>query len=328
MSGIGGTICFASAMSRIDDLPADRRAVLQLLLRQGKSYDDLASLLRIEPATVRERARDALDRLGPSGGADLDADDQDEIADYLLGQQSASARAQTRSFLEGSPEGRGWARVVSGELRAGGMASDTLPDIPAEGTEVDEAFGALAARREARGRQEKSSRLGGAILLVAALVVAALVVVLLSGGDDKKSDKGTVAGGTTAAATSTATTPPSITVLGQVNLKAPSGKPIAVAQLVRQGTQTAMVFAGQDIARLDKKTVYALWLTKQGAAPVRLGFIDQTVPKNGKLNFSGALPDGVDPTKYDTMLMTRETTADPKSPGPTALSGAVVKSSA
>src|SRR5436190_997331 len=49
-------------MTRIDDLPADRRAVLELLVRHGKSYDELATMLRIEPEKVRERARDALER--------------------------------------------------------------------------------------------------------------------------------------------------------------------------------------------------------------------------------------------------------------------------
>src|SRR3954454_7373769 len=52
-------------MTRIDDLPADRRAVLELLVRHGKSYDEVATMLRIEPEKVRERARDSLDRLGP-----------------------------------------------------------------------------------------------------------------------------------------------------------------------------------------------------------------------------------------------------------------------
>lgn len=314
-------------MPRIDDLPADRRAVLQLLLRQGKSYDELAALLRIEPETVRERARDALDRLGPADGAGLDPDAQDEIADYLLGQQSASGREQTRALLEASAPAREWARLVAGELRAGGLGADALPEIPAEGAEVDEAFGALAARREARGRQQRSSRLGGVILLVAAALVAVVVVVLLSGGGNGADDQGTVASTSpsTATAARTSTTPPNVEVLGQVNLKAPAGKAIAVAQLVRQGSQTAMVFAGQGIPRLPAKTVYALWLTRAGGTPARLGFIDQAVPKSGKLQFSGALPQGVDPTSYRRMLMTRETTANPKAPGPIALAGDVVK---
>src|SRR3954471_23850999 len=117
-------------MSRIDELPPDQRAALQLLLRQGRSYDDIASLLRIDPSAVRERARAALDALGPEDVGELPLEDQDHIADYLLGQQSASQRAQTRRLLESSAPARAWARVVSGELRD--IAPDSLPEIPAE----------------------------------------------------------------------------------------------------------------------------------------------------------------------------------------------------
>src|SRR4051794_41915608 len=125
-------------MATLDQLPPDQRAVLQLLLKQGKSYGDIAGLLRIEPTAVQARAHDALDALGPDETAGLTGARQDEIADYLLGQQSASERAATREFLEGSAGGRAWARVVAAELRP--LAGDTLPEIPAEGVELDAAF--------------------------------------------------------------------------------------------------------------------------------------------------------------------------------------------
>ena len=51
-------------MARVDDLPADQKAVIQLLLKQGKTYDELAALLRLDGAGVRDRALDALDALG------------------------------------------------------------------------------------------------------------------------------------------------------------------------------------------------------------------------------------------------------------------------
>ncbi|MDQ3739423.1 MAG: sigma-70 region 4 domain-containing protein, partial [Actinomycetota bacterium] len=142
-------------MARIDDLRPDQRAALQLLLQQGRSYDDIASLLRIEVDAVRERAHAALDALGPEDVPGLSLELQDEIADYLLGQQSASQRAGTRDFLETSPAGRAWARAVAGELRP--LSAD-LPEIPAEAAEVDEAFDALEARTQHRERVERSSR--------------------------------------------------------------------------------------------------------------------------------------------------------------------------
>lgn len=50
-------------MSRLDDLPPDQRAVLMLLVRQGKSQAEIADMLGIPQHTVRDRARAALDAL-------------------------------------------------------------------------------------------------------------------------------------------------------------------------------------------------------------------------------------------------------------------------
>ncbi len=110
-------------MTRFEELPADRRAVLQLLLKQGKSYDELGRLLRIDRHRVRERARDAVLHLGPP-------ERKDELVDYLLGQQTPSQQAASRALLEESAEARSWARGVAAELR--GIGAGDLPEIPAE----------------------------------------------------------------------------------------------------------------------------------------------------------------------------------------------------
>lgn len=311
----------ADRMPRIDELPADRRAVLQLLLKQGKSYDDLAALLRIEPAAVRERARDALDRLGPVGGADLSDAEQDEIADYLLGQQSASERASTRELLEVSGPGRAWARVVSGELRE--LAGDNLPEIPAERAEVDEAFDALEARKVARERQAKSSRLGGVLLLGAIGLAVAFLIVFVLSGDDNNDSGGTADTGTATAERTTSTTPGQQEVLGQVNLNpvegSPSDKALAAVTIVRQGDVVALSFTGQDIPPNTRGNVYALWVINDSEA-ARLGFPPR-VGKKGRLNFQGTVPDGIDITKYTAMVLSRETTPDPKTPGTVIVAG-------
>jgi len=121
-------------MTPPESLPPDQRAVLQLLLKQGKSYDDLAGILRIDRDAVRGRATAALDSLGPRDGASIHAERRGEIADYLLGQQTASQRAATRAYLEESASARGWTRVVAGELRPlAGPAGAELADIAASG---------------------------------------------------------------------------------------------------------------------------------------------------------------------------------------------------
>src|SRR4051794_39816821 len=167
-------------MSPVDDLAPDQRAVLQLLLKQGKAYVELATLLRISPEAVRDRAVTALESLGPRDGAPLAPERRAEVADYLLGQQSASQRLDTREFLEGSAAGRAWARVVAGELKP--LGGDALPEIPAEREEVEEAFDGLQAREARRAEVQRSSKAGGAILLVGAVIIAVALILIIRGG--------------------------------------------------------------------------------------------------------------------------------------------------
>lgn len=115
-------------MSAVDSLPGDQRAVLQLVLGRGRTYADIARMLSIDPARVRERALAALDALGPQ--TRIDQPSRAEICDYLLGQLPEGEVEAVRNRLAGSPGQRAWARVVSSELAP--LASEPLPDIPPE----------------------------------------------------------------------------------------------------------------------------------------------------------------------------------------------------
>lgn len=110
----------------LDRLAPDQRAVVQLVLQQGRSYEDLARLLGISDEAVRERARAGLLALAADVTAPPEAG---EVADFLLGQQTVSQRESTREALAASPAANAWARAVSGELRD--VAGDDLPEIPA-----------------------------------------------------------------------------------------------------------------------------------------------------------------------------------------------------
>ena len=315
-------------MSRIDDLKPDQRAALQLLLKQGRSYDEIAQMLRIETRAVRERARAALDALGPDEVNDLPLEEQDDVADYLLGQQSASRRAQTRELLERSSPARAWARTVASELRP--LAGDTLPEIPAEAAEVDEAFGALQARTEHRERAQKSSRVGGALLLVAVALLIAVVLALvlgLGGGDDDDEDK--AGGGTTATQTQTGTgtstgagdTPP---IVGQANLTPPGGQsdngPTGVALVTQQGQKFAVGVQAENMPPTTDTRFYAVWLRDPKKGLKFIGF-GNAVDKQGQL--AGAREVDYDPREYDQVLVTTETQKSPKQPGEVVLRGTV-----
>src|SRR4051794_845100 len=173
-------------MSPLDRLEASQRAVLQLVLQQGKSYAEIADMLGLDTGAVRARAIAALEALGPSSTG-LTGPRRSEIADYLLGHQTVSEREATRSYLAGSAAARAWARSVAGELRP--LAGDDLPDIPDEAPAVagDADEDAGEPLREERPR--RSSRLGGILLLIGVAAVAAVVVILLVSGGS--SDNGT-----------------------------------------------------------------------------------------------------------------------------------------
>jgi hypothetical protein len=248
-------------MASLDSLPADQRAVLQLVLQRGRSYDEIAKLLSIDRAAVRERALGAFDALGPR--TEVPAERRALITDYVLGQLPAQVSETTRDRLADSPTERAWARVVASELAP--LATDPLPEIPVEPTRAEPAReerrrqsgaeragrsepSAVAraaanddpddvARRAGLGGDEppperRASRRGGALILglAAAVVVIAVVVILVvtGGGSSKKpsTQASTTPPTSTTAAGATSTTGSSTSttatkVISQTNLTPP-----------------------------------------------------------------------------------------------------------
>ena len=98
-------------MPGFDALAPDQKAVLQLLLKQGKSYGEIAGLLRLDAASVRERALDALDALGADVPGSLSPERQDEVGDHLLLQQTATAGADQPARCSPQRPGRNRSRV-------------------------------------------------------------------------------------------------------------------------------------------------------------------------------------------------------------------------
>jgi hypothetical protein len=308
-------------MARVDDLPPDQRAALQLLLKQGRSYDEIAQLLRIEPRAVRERARSALDALGPEDVEGLELDEQDEVADYLLGQQSASRRAATREFLERSAPGRAWARVVAGELRSGALATDeNLPDIPAEAAEEAEAFDALQARTQHREKVQRSSKVGGVLLLTAAAIVVFAALALAIGLFDDD-DEDAPARTATTQTTATNATPP---VEAQINLLPPEGSDSQAAgavQIARQGGQRAFALLAQGLPPARQGRFFAVWLYTSPSRARRLGFPNpQPSQENGgRIEVARQLPE--DAGQFRELVITQESDESPRRPGRIVLRG-------
>jgi hypothetical protein len=114
-------------MASLDSLPADQRAVIQLVLQQGRRYDDIAAMLSVDRAGVRQRALDAFDALAPANS--VPAPQRALLTDYLLGQLPGRVADLVHDAIADDPAQRAWLRVVASEV--GGLATAGLPAIPA-----------------------------------------------------------------------------------------------------------------------------------------------------------------------------------------------------
>jgi hypothetical protein len=328
-------------MSGLDALPPDQRAVLQLVLRQGRTYDDLAGILKFSPEAVRERARLGAETLTPAPRG-LDEDDRGEVVDYLLGQDALG-----RGLLAESRPARVWARGLAEDLAP--VAPHGFPDVPpepaSEGAEPATAPAAefpaardeAPAKESAPGEPRRSSRAGGAMLLagIALFVLVLVIVFVVKPGHHDKSGASTPSADTTAAQSTTGastsasgtTTPsstqPAPTPLGTATLKAVDGsKAVGVAQLLSQGNTAGFVVAAKNVATV-KGTYHGVWLSGSGVKPLFLGSVRNQDVRGGRISAVAPVPKGV--KSYDTMLITAEpiTTSkkSPSQPGQTILRG-------
>jgi hypothetical protein len=122
-------------MATFDQLPAEQRAILELVVGRGQTYDELSGMLGMPASRVRELAREALGDLAPATAARVDADWRGQIADYVLGQQSGPESAATKGHLARSEAARSWAYSLLDSL-AHLYPEGGLPEIPEAGAEA------------------------------------------------------------------------------------------------------------------------------------------------------------------------------------------------
>jgi hypothetical protein len=255
-------------MSSVDTLPGDQRAVLQLVLGRGRSYDEIARMLSMNPDSVRDRARAALDALGPQTG--VAAEDRARIGDYLLGQLPAEEIDHVRGLLAGSPGERAWARVLASELAP--LASGSLPEIPVDASagrprdtvappppppSSSETLkpgarlrlpgrGASPDREPGadEGARPRSSRLGGMIVIAGGVIVVivVLVIILTSGSSTPAPAPAAVASTSSATTSTTSTTSPTTTTT--TTTTSSTSSPAAGAGAASASTSTAPAASG------------------------------------------------------------------------------------
>jgi hypothetical protein len=303
-------------MGSLESLNEGQRAVLQLLLGKGKSYDEIARLLHSDAGAVRRRAQGAVDALG-SERSSIPDDRRREIADYLLSQQTPSQRAATREYLEGSADARSWAREAGTGLAAF-ATDDELPDIPAEREQVAEASGTPDRGSAPQEEAQRSSQLGGRLIaaglgLVVAIIII-LVVSLTRGGDE----------GTPAASTTPSGTGTTSTLGGNAQLAldgtlrppkgsdSPSSGQVAIV-VFPQSKRIRLALAAKNLPPTGRGSAYGVWFYTSPQQAQFLGFPDKPVGASGKLQTVTDL--SPDTPTYSDVLVTRETTQAPRRPG-------------
>jgi hypothetical protein len=301
--------------------------VVQLVLQRGRSYEQIAELLKISEDAVRARAHAGLSAL--AGDVELPADKVAQISDYLLGQQNGRPQADTVALLSASGAAREWAETVREGLEPVG----DVPELPAAAAATDRPAPRPRPRTRPVGHTEPegaaaaaSSRLGGALLIgggVLAIVIVVLLLFVFNGDDDNEP------AGTSAKATATPTASATPQAIGQVALDGAgkAKKARGVFALFLQGQQE-LLFAVQveGMPATPKGSKYALWLTGPGK---RAKWIGDTpaVDKDGVLLVQGPRQQDTNFAKdigtYRNVIVTEERGNDRKQPGTTLARGAL-----
>jgi hypothetical protein len=330
-------------MSRLDELPPDQRAALSLLLRQHKSYAEVATLLGIAERAVHDRAHAALAVLAPRRARELTPERRLEIGDHLLGQQPGVAeRLRTRTYLSSSEPARAWAAEIAAQLAP--LAGAGLPEIPlatgtpptagapaerapqrvselssaaagAAGAGAASSASAAAAGGPAPVRAQRSSRLGGAVLLAVLIAAVVVVVVVVTGSG---SNNGKASTGTSKTATTATKTGP--TIDNAITLKPPKGArsaSLGVVYVLSEGSKQAFFIEAQHIPEA-KGFYYAVWLYNSHTSSLPLSKTTE-VGSTHKLAGGSTLPSNSG--EFHEILLTEETNPKPTHPGHVVLRG-------
>jgi hypothetical protein len=295
-------------MATFDQLAADQRAIIEIVLRQGKSYEQIGEMLDLPPARVRELAREALGELAPTTADLVDPQWRGQVADYILGEQTGPEAQATRGHLKRSEPARIWAYSLLDAL-ADFYQEGSRPEIPVgeagggrtrsrAASNGDDGGSPLAAPRRTRSGGQLSPEARSALMRrrilagIAGLVVLGLLIfgaTKIFGGDDNKKDNS----GQTAS--STTTTPTNAQGQGQVVAQAvlaPIGKSFkgTGAALVYQSGNQSLAVVRAKVPPSTGKNKYVLWLynSDKQLAPLAADVTD----KQGNFQGAAALPNG------------------------------------
>jgi Anti-sigma-K factor rskA/Sigma-70, region 4 len=261
-------------MATFDQLSAEQRAIVELVLQRGKTYDELADMLGMPETRVRELARDALVELAPLSARGVEEDLRSQLADYVLGQQAGAEATATRGHLRRSEGARTWTRSLLDSLEQL-YENGSVPAIP-EGERGARKAAVRSAPATADQRRRRLMVLGGA--LAALLLVAVLLwpIGVLTGGEDEPGSGDQAAADTGAQGGAGG---------GE---QAQSGEPAGIAIIAQQGDQKSVLVRASNLAPSGDREAYEVWLYNGQGDAKSLG--GQVTDAQGQYQAIGALP--------------------------------------
>jgi hypothetical protein len=280
-------------MATFDQLSPEQRAIVELVLRQGKTYDELEGMLNLPEGRVRELARDALVELAPVSVRGVEEDWRGQLADYVLGQQSGPEATATKGHLRRSEAARSWARSLLDSLEQF-YENGSVPAIPE---------GERRARRHEQPERKTAPALAAAsdpvmrrrlMAVAAALIVLLLIVVIwpvgvLTGDDDEPSS-------------SSAGSEPSANTGNQQASGQQSGQPAGIAIVVQRSGRKQLLVQAANLAPSGQSEGYYVWLYNSPDDAKSLG--GQVTDQQGNYQALGAFP--ADYEDYEFIDITRQ----------------------
>jgi hypothetical protein len=262
-------------MATLDQLPAEQRAIVELVLQQGKTYDELAEMLGMPVARVRELARGSLIELAPVSVRAVEDDWRGQLADYVLGQQSGPEAAATKGHLRRSEAARSWTRSLLDSLE-GLYPNGSLPAIP-EGERGRRAAAAkpagLAAPADADVKRRRLLAAAGALGALILLAVLVWPVGVLTGGDEDPEPAADQA----AAGNET-----------QNSSQSATGAAAGIAIVVEENAKKQLLVQAARLDPSKEREAYEVWLyNSQGDAKTLGG---QVTDQQGNYQAVGPLP--------------------------------------
>ena len=277
-------------MATFDQLSADQRAIIELVLQRGKSYQELSELLGMPESRVRDLARDALSELTPITAARVEDDWRGQLADYVLGQQTGPESTATKGHLRRSEAARSYARSLLDSLDT--LYTNGVPQVP-EGERgareraprraaVETAPVETPSRRtlsteaQTAVRRRRLFAAGGVATLLVLVAVLLWPIGLLTGGDNNES-KGTAGSTTTAAGNKC-----------QAN---------NIAVVAQRGTTRQLIVQAYSLPPTrQQREAYEVWLYNSRTDAKSLGA--QITDSKGNLQGAGPLPSNFSRFKY------------------------------